>query len=416
MVDLKPGAGKKRKGVETVPVKPPTAEPESVKPPTAEPEPKRSREQPQIPVKDADDPMDSAATPVVMIPNAPPPATAGKVPLPRIPSDDPGGGAATPARTVISSVVPWVLENLQEYMRKHRGVFDEVADLPLHEHKPLLIEEKKNTGSLKSYKAPWDKGAASDALATAGMYEAAGNIVWARVFPVSQEMETVAGAPVAFEQVVELADHFFTTDAFVATQGTAVPEGQNAAVPRIVFPITMHVNASADLNIGNASHFNSCLDLITGHAFLYAWWYAMFRAVRDDATTLVASLWQCGLTTTIHLRQGLTVQCMAGISCAQSELHKSAEKSQSDSFPAFALKALLIAPSGKDQSRTEILLKSGIRYNGSVVNKARVNWFTHSRSGCVVSHTTTTPSFLPLYSPMTLPGWCGNGTVKSGIH
>jgi hypothetical protein len=311
-----------------------------------------------------------------------------------------------------------VLENLREYMKTHRGVFDEVADLPLHEHKPLHIEEKqKNTGSLKSYKAPWDKGAASDALATAGVYEAAGNLVWARVFPLSQEMETVAGAPVAFEQVVELADHFFTSDAFVATQGTtAVPDGQKAAVPRIVFPITMHVNASADLNIANAPHFNSCLDLITGHAFLYAWWYAMFRAVRDDATTLVASLWQCGLTTTIHLRQGLDVQSMATISCAQSELNNSAEKSQSDSFPAFALKALLIAPSDQEPNRTQLLRTAGIRYNNSVVNKARVYWFTHSRSGCVVSHTTTPHPSSPLCSPMTLPGWWVDGTVRSGIH
>jgi hypothetical protein len=80
-------------------VKRPTAEPESVKPPTAEPESKRSRVQPQIPV-DADDLADSAATPVLINSIAPPPATAGKVPLPRIPSDDPGGGAATPARNV----------------------------------------------------------------------------------------------------------------------------------------------------------------------------------------------------------------------------------------------------------------------------------------------------------------------------
>ena len=100
MVDLK-GGGKKRKGVETVPVKPPTAEPESVKPPTAEPEPKRCRVIPQIPIA-ADDPANSAATPVLINSIAPPPA--GKVPLPRIPTvtDDPGtlGGAATPARNV----------------------------------------------------------------------------------------------------------------------------------------------------------------------------------------------------------------------------------------------------------------------------------------------------------------------------
>ena len=232
----------------TVPVKPPVAEPES----------KRIRVQYPVPVG-SDDTANSAATPVLIESVTPSPVP--RVPLPRIPSDDPVNSVATPARNVLSGIVPWVLENLREYMKMHRGLFDDVADLPLHEHQPLHIEEKqKNSASLKSYKALWDKGAASDALATTDMYEAAGNIVWARLFPVSQEMEIVAGAPVAFEQVVELADNFFASDAFVATQGNGVGEGEEkVAIPRIVlFPITMYVNASADLNIATASHFNAC--------------------------------------------------------------------------------------------------------------------------------------------------------------
>ena len=131
----------------------------------------------------------------------------------------------------------------------------------------------------------------------------------------------------------------------------------------------MFVHAPAGLDIGGTDHFRSSLDLISGHAFLYAWWYAIFKALRNDAATLVASLWQCGLTATLHLRQGLRISTTAEISCAQSEVHKASDKMLSDSFPAFALKALLIAPSGQEASRTKTLQEAGIRYNGAPVQK-----------------------------------------------
>ena len=97
----------------------------------------------------------------------------------------------------------------------------------------------------------------------------------------------------------------------------------------------------------------------------------MFKALRsiDDAAMHVASLWQCGLTATLHLRQGFSVSKLAEISCAQSELHKASDKVVSDSLPAFALKALIIAPSGQESSRTRTLQDTGIRYKGAPVSK-----------------------------------------------
>jgi hypothetical protein len=284
-------------------------------------------------------------------------------PLPRIPTDE--SCAATPAKIVMSAVVPWVLHNLREHIKANKNkFFDGAGDKPLHEHQPLLIVKAAKDASLRSYKAPWDRQSASNALATTGMYEAAGNIVWARLFTISKEMEKVSGTPVLWQQVVEVADQFFSEAAYC----------DDAAKPvnRIMFPITMFVNAPAQMHIAAALHFNSCLDLITGHAFLYAWWFAMFKALRDDAATLVASLWQCGLTATIHLRKGMDTKTMATLSCQQSELNKAAKKTVSDSFPAFALKALLIAPSGQEASRTQALKDSGVRYNNSPVQKVCV--------------------------------------------
>ena len=282
-------------------------------------------------------------------------------PLPRFPADDPSG-AATPARDVIGSVFPWVLHRLQAYIKQHNQIFDGVADKPVHEHQPLLIAASAKDSNLKSYKAPWNNVAAYNALATTDLYEAAGNIAWVRLFPMTKDMEIVAGADVPWSQVVEVAEEFFGDAATLATNA-------GGTVKRIVFPITLFVNAPEELDIASATHFSSCLHLISGHAFLYAWWFAMFKALRDDAATLVASLWQCGLTVTIHLRRGLDAKAMAAISCAQSELNKEFKKLASDSFPAFARKALLIAPSGQEARRTQTLKELGIRYNNSPVQK-----------------------------------------------
>ena len=84
---------------------------------------------------------------------------------------------------------------MRECIKKHPRFFDGVADVPLHEHKPLRIEAGSDQDHvLKSYKAPWDQQEATDSLRTTSRYEAAGNIAWLRLFPLSEDMETVAGA------------------------------------------------------------------------------------------------------------------------------------------------------------------------------------------------------------------------------
>ena len=261
----------------------------------------------------------------------------------------------------MTGLVPWVVVALRRHIKSHPELFNQAADVPVYEHQPLRIVPKdgESESVLKSYKPPWDKQDAANALASTDRYEAAGNIAWVRLFPLSKDMNIVAGDPVLWSQVEELASDFFVPAA--TTPG---------AVSRIMFPFTLHVNAPKDMKIAAAAHYQSCLDLISGHAFVYAWWFAMFKALRDDAATLVSALWQCGLTTTLHLRQGLSVTDMSQISCWQSEMYKASDKNASDSFPAFALKALLMAPSGQEVNRLKILNDLNIKYNGAVVNKA----------------------------------------------
>ena len=308
-------------------------------------------------------------------------ATGAKpVPLPRIPvlpADGCASSAATPARSILSGVIPWVQVNLREYMKSHKELFNKSEDSPLFEHQPLAIKSSLSKDALKSYKAPWNSNSAADSLATTDMYEAAGNLCWVRPFPLSKEMEIVSGDTLLWEQIAGLAEQFFSASAYVNCNCSS-------GVPQILFPITMFVNAPREISMRSTAYFQGSLELISGHAYLYAWWYAMFKALRDDAATLVASLWQCGLTATLHLRQGLDIKQMAAISCAQSELRKAAKSNVTDTFPAFALKALLIAPGGEDTGRTNILKDLGVTYNGAPVSKVLAACSVDRYSGCVV--------------------------------
>ena len=299
------------------------------------------------------------------------------VPLPRIPADGCSSSAATPARSILSGVIPWVKFNLREYMKSHKELFNTSEDSPLYEHQPLAIKSSFSKDALKSHKAPWNSNSAADSLATTDMYEAAGNLCWVRPFPLSKEMDIVSGDTLLWEQIARLAEQFFSESAYVSFQSST-------GVPQILFPIVMFVNAPREISMRSTAYFQGSLDLISGHAYLYAWWYAMFKALRDDDATLVASLWQCGLTATLHLRQGLDIKQMAAISCAQSELHKASKSKVSDTFPAFALKALLIAPGGEDTCRANILKFAGVTYSGSPVSKVCAACSVDRYSGCVV--------------------------------
>ena len=258
--------------------------PTGVAEPKGAPATKRARGNPPAEAKDAT--IETVVTPIEA-----PPIAAPSIALPRIPTFDSESSAATPARRVLCEVVPWVVANLREYIRKHPELFNRASDLPLHNHEPLLIKSATEKDvKLKSYKAPWNANSAADALATTRMYEAAGNVCWVRLFPASKEMDTVAGGPMLWSQVTHLAQHFFSERAYSCRNAESLVFLPAPGVPHILFPTTMFVNAPKGTAIRSSPYFHASLDLISDHANLYAWWYAMFKALRDDTATLVASL------------------------------------------------------------------------------------------------------------------------------
>ena len=73
---------------------------------------------------------------------------------------------------------------------------------------------------------------------------------------------------------------------------------------RVVFPgvLTVHIDAVAD---AERSSFDRSLKLITGHVYVAAWYVAMYNALTQHDWSFVGSLWQAGLTVTLHCRVGL---------------------------------------------------------------------------------------------------------------
>ena len=204
------------------------------------------------------------------------------------------------ARPVMVELIPWTQNNLKEFLKKHPAKFAGFSDIEIYKHQPLEIKDtSQSANQLSSYKAPWNSKTAAQSLQNTQMYEAAGNVSWVCAFPASKTHEIMAGDPVTWGSACEVEENFFSR---AATQGST--EWHGGVIERIVFPITLPVHADDGVNM-NVEFFNAGLALVSGHAYVYSWWYAMFTALRSESVDWVASLLQCGLTVTLHLRVGL---------------------------------------------------------------------------------------------------------------
>jgi hypothetical protein len=98
----------------------------------------------------------------------------------------------------------------------------------------------------------------------------------------------------------------------------------------------------------------------------------MYDALIAKDTNMVAALWQCCLTATVHVRVNLTrpQQALWSIEC--SETNKTKDRVCSDSFPAFSSKALVVLECVTDKEALKYLLDGNVTFNGSKANKSMV--------------------------------------------
>ena len=266
-------------------------------------------------------------------------------------------------------LVPYVLYHVKEILKRPEFA-QQFSDLLPHLHPPLPIQEEGPQETLRSFKPPWTTELAKVALITTGMFEASGNLLWCCPYPpVSGNAAIIAGEPPSWKDLEDIVSQHFTVEAAQPCHPAATQGGQ---VIRLTFPtsVAVHVDKTEETQRGA---FNGELRVVTGHAYLAAWYVAMFRAIpvasRGD-TTLFGSLWQCALTVTLHCRVGLTEAELAVLSIALSETRKTQAKLQADSFLGFAKKALLVCRSSPAASKTKMLNQMGVKFNNSEISKS----------------------------------------------
>jgi hypothetical protein len=299
----------------------------------------------------------SEAPPVAEPQPSPPP------PLPQLPNDE--HALAAP---VMAKLIPWVAHALGEYICKLPGDFPALPAEGICGAAPLAIDEDASraaTPGLKSFKPPWTARQCLSSMATTGMYEASGNVAWIKPFCDSEADQVIAGDPPTWAQVKEMAEANF---ALKASHSQIAWRGHE--LHRLIFPCTCYVFLKDKEFALDTLVFNYSLNLLTGHVYVFAWWWAVYEAVRSQHLSWIASLWQAGLTVTIHLRGVLDVRSLVQLSCVQSEVHKAAERMLSDSFPAFAMKALQIIGDTPDSGRLKSLNDLNIKYKNSQVNRS----------------------------------------------
>ena len=255
-------------------------------------------------------------------------------------------------------------ENLPTILSQFAGI-----DAPAA-HPPLDMPSGP-TGSMKltSYKDAWCDDKAARALGETGMYEAAANIMWFHAF--RPGANPISGDPPTWATVVEIKDK----EMVAAARAQVSVRGD---VPRIVFPIIVPALVDSTSAARQATS-RSCskaerrfLKVLSCEAYVWSWYLAMWEALTAKDTTMVAALWQCGLTVTVHVRVNLTraQQALWSIEC--SETNKAKERVCSDSFPAFSTKALFVLDGIPDPKAMKHLIEENVTFNGSKANKSMV--------------------------------------------
>ena len=317
------------------------------------------------------------------------------------------GASRDDLETYFQKLAVWVQCMLAEAMKTkapglRSAAFSQKAP---YQFQPLPIQQQVGHEQSSSYKAPWSKSAARVAMTTAGRYEAGGNAMWLSVLPQDAKQRILAGTAASVEEIDELEAQFFAV-----TLRSGLPEGDVRTWERLIFPDVLAVGVRDKATVYESEHWQMSLPLVSGHCYVQAWYSAMSKALaawgdrafseavveagtdpqpqRGDIAAVsgnplacVACLLECALTVTIHARECPTDKELGIFSNEVSEKNKASEKLQSDTFPAFAAKALLIIESSLEQAqagsagkattpvRLSVLQKTGVRYNGTLVNR-----------------------------------------------
>ena len=286
------------------------------------------------------------ATPVVAVP------ASGSQDVDRPVIDPPAPSTAGKnARDNMKLICPYVLQQLPKAMRQHFkvGVDTMSAALPLS-----IVAEG---GPLKSFKEAWQPKHCVDAIKSTGLYEAGGNLCW--VDPeISEDPATLPNAAEgpSWEWVWEFSQVGFQP---VELQGVR---------DRIRFPIP--VEALWQQGPRNAEDYPHGLKPLAAHAYIWAWYVAVFRCLGSTDLQRLMQLYECASTCTVCVRTDMRPEALAVGFLMYTERVREGTKALCVNFVTFADKVSLIA--GPDKLDVVALQRKQLRFAGGLINPTMV--------------------------------------------
>ena len=256
-------------------------------------------------------------------------------------------------REFMKYCVPWVNHRMPIILKTHDAI---ASDMPMPEHAPLTIED--SSSKVRTYKERWNAHNCKLALTQTGFYEAGGNLAWLD--------------PEVLNQLIPSDDPPLSW--IMEYRGFEPEVNNDTGVEVIRFPVVMEGAAAqappvpTALNDGEVSGgLGVRLCPLSGHAYLYAWYYRAFQAIRQGDITCLKLLYQCALSTTICMRVSSDEAELAEASAKVSERIRSEQQVVIDNFVTFSRKALVIS-GNKAKPDLKVLTQKGIRFNGGLVN------------------------------------------------
>ena len=138
--------------------------------------------------------------------------------------------------------------------------------------------------------APWDESQCSTSLAVNGLYEASGLALWMQTGAFKVPAGTAASDPlhvnvrdISWDALTHFETAFFSK---AALQKSAVTRGTKKLMrERLIWPCVM-VCGVQDATKLEGTHFDASLRVANGWYILWAWYLALFRALRNGVPSL----------------------------------------------------------------------------------------------------------------------------------
>ena len=303
------------------------------------------------PVPDEPEPQADPAAKKARTDNVPVPI--GRVAVSKAIALLPGGCPCMPAeadiprmgtKQLLKKVVPWVLHNLPK-MLKQEGLIENGDTM--QNHMPLQIQA--GTDCVTSFKEVWNTANCDHSLTQSNLYEAGGNLCWVDPEVVEESPLPMEDPPLSW--VLSYIETAFAPEAMAG-----------AGKLRIRFPVPLECYVPSAPPAGS---FPTRLCPLAGHALLYAWYIACWKAMIAVDIPVVRLLYEAALTTTLCIRVATDISEIAEASAKYSERVRQESQVVIDSFFTFASKVALI--NGPKPELKEMVAKN-LRFNNGLVN------------------------------------------------